>query len=468
MLSLGTLLAALVVVGANQAPDPYRLLPLPRTGDQVEWYVVKAGDTLDAITERLLGDARLWRENHRLNPQVQNPHLLRIGQRLRVITYRPPEERKAEVTQVSRRVDKQLYPDVEELAEVGDELKEKDGLRTFRNASAELTFDDTSRLVVGENSQIFLKRVDANLVGVKRESIEILSGQAEMDSRPKRAGSRQIEILMGGTRATPQPDRTGRSQTRARRAEEGAQVMVYSGVSQVVAAGAAVEVPRGMGTSVVEGQKPKPPEPLLPAPEPIAPARRSSWGYANPRFSWQPVPEALLYVVEVCRDPECTALLLRADDLREVQWQPEQLPVGDLYWRVTAVSRSALDGYPSRPLPFSILSEQLDLDPPTVAVAVHGPGQVTAADAVQLGPGGELWLEAHDDASGLAEVRYRWDGGSWQRWRRGALSLPDQPGTFHLELQADDELGRSSAIWPVTVTLDREMPAPPAVTWSGP
>ena len=49
-------------------------------------------------------------------------------------------------------------------------------------------------------------------------------------------------------------------------------------------------------------------------------------------------------------------------------WQSGELPVAALYWRVTATSASGLDGYPSPAVPFQIVTEIADQDPPAVAV----------------------------------------------------------------------------------------------------
>src|SRR6185295_19865258 len=101
---------------------------------------------------------------------------------------------------------------------------------------------------------------------------------------------------------TSRPDKSGGAQTRARRADEGsAKVSVYGGESEVEAGGAKVQVPRGMGTSVAPTGPPSPPEKLLAAPAGLDPAAGDERACADPLFSWQAVPEAATYTVEVCR-----------------------------------------------------------------------------------------------------------------------------------------------------------------------
>lgn len=242
--------------------------------------------------------------------------------------------------------------------------------------------------------------------------------------------------------------------------------MVYGGSSRVEAAGAVVEVPRGMGTAVPEGGPPAPPEQLLAAPLVELPAAGARFAYANPRFTWRPVPAASAYVAEVCSDSECSALVLREVGIEDTTWSPAALPTGALYWRVMAVSASGLDGYSSRPRPIAIDSERVDRAPPVVAMTLEGPGVATADGGAELGPGAELHLEAFDDAAGVTRVSYRWDGGRWAQWRGGALALPAGDGAFTLEVEAEDGRGTIAPPWSASIRRTTERPEPPTPRWS--
>src|SRR6185369_7065005 len=89
--------------------------------------------------------------------------------------------------------------------------------------------------------------------------------------------------------------------------------------------------------------------------EPVDGAERAC---ADPLLSWQGTPQAAAYVVEICRDPGCGVLVERRIGDAATQWRPDPLPVGELYWRVTARSRSGLDGYPSEGIRLAITSDQ--------------------------------------------------------------------------------------------------------------
>lgn len=461
-------LLAAAAAGPLGAQDPMSVEPLPQAGDTVEWHVVQSGETLLGITLATLGTGTLWRENHRLNPKIRDPDLLSIGQRIRIITARELAVRDAEVTLVSRVVKAQRFPDrTESDAKVGDRLREKDGIRTERSSSAELTFSPESRLLIGERSLVILERVDSNLRGVRRESIEIRRGEAEVVARPARADRSEIEIMVGNTRARPRTDASGTLQIRSRKAGEGggAKVMVYGGRSDVEAAGSVVRVARGMGTSVPEGGPPAAPERLLPAPTPLL-AAATTWPYSNPVLRWAQLDGAQSYRVEVCSDRSCSGVIAQAKGLREPRWSPDRLPAGELFWRVSAVSPSGLDGYPSRSRRLLISTPEPDVAPPRLSVELRGTGRVEPG-SVLLAADGSLEPVAEDPLSGVAAIRYRWDGGPWQVWKGKGL-VPPAGEPRRLEVQAEDRRGHVSESWSARVLRDATPPEPPRVEWAGP
>jgi serine/threonine-protein kinase len=348
-LALGCALLAASPLAAQPAA------PAAQARDETVSYVVQPGDTLEGLTARHLGDAALWRENWKLNPDLKDPHALIPGQRIQILVKR--SQHSAEIKALSRKVESKAHQDPAWTpAQVGAVLLEKDGIRTYERSSADLGFDDGSRLVVTEQSLLFLREIGARLTGtVARRQIEIVEGQAEVAARPAPRAPAGIEIVVGGARALALPAEGQGMGTRARKlGPAGAQVMVYEGSSNVQAGGASVEVARGMGTSVPSGGRPAAPEKLLEAPHVLAPVPGTAYGQSNPRFSWRPVPGARSYTVEVCADADCGQVVDRATRVAGERWSPDGLPLGELYFRVTAVSASGLDGFPSAPAPFRI------------------------------------------------------------------------------------------------------------------
>ncbi len=445
--------------------------------DTVDWHVVTEGETLEIITKHYLGTKDLWYENWRLNPQVADPNFLFPGQRLRVIKERQIPAKRAALEQVANDVDKNPQRRGWEDAAAGDEVNAPAGIRTNARSSALVSLDDGTDLTLTEHTQIFLKEITTTVTGVQRGRIEIERGQAQLDLRESRPERTDIEIVMGDAVARPRVGLSGRAKTRARREDSGsAQLMVYGGSSKIVAGGQTVDVPTGMGTSVPEGGVPAPPEKLLGRPVLLTPPRAAAHNYRNPRFQWRPVAIAASYTFEVCGDQACSKLVARQTGIQGEVWQPSTpLPDGQLFWQVTAVASSGLDGYPSGARAFSVSTSCganetdasgncEDKDPPTVVASRVGMGSTWLDGTMVLGVVGGVRLDVRDDASGSVAVRYRWDGGAWATWRGRDLRPPKPVGQAHrLEVEAEDALGQVSPVWGVNVLVVADAPQPPAV-----
>ena len=434
------------------------------------WYVVRAGDTLEGITQRYLGDSQRWQENWRLNPDLRDPHNLRPGQRLRILVRSIPNEG-AIVTKTSNRVEDQLPPLQWQEAQVTDVLRPRDSVRTFVASSAELTFGDATRLTLSEESLVFLDQTTTTAAQpVTRNQIEIVVGQADLGGSGVGAGGEAIELVIGDAVAVPEPSATGEVQARARKAEAGAQLMAYEGASSLAAGGVEIEVPQGMGSAVAEGAPPGPPEKLLPAPDLVAPADGARLMTPRPEIAWGAVDGASGYVVEVCRDDGCGELVARAaanrGDVHPVElqtWRPQgKLPVADLFWRVTAVSPSGLDGYPSGTRAVTVASDSEDTAAPEQsfeASGAHLPPRVGLNKTWILGPGASLGAAADDSLSGVDRIEYTLDG---ETAREEAWRGPWEPGAHEATLTAVDGAGNRAETLTIPFVYDI---APPALSW---
>jgi hypothetical protein len=459
----GLLLALLAAPAARAAAPAAPPPPPPPEGLDTGWHIVRPGDTLEQITARYLGSSQLWQRNAQLNPDIADPNRLTPGQRIRIYVPRQRGTPAAQVSKLSRKVEAQASPIPWEDARLGDLLIERDGVRTYPKSSAEMAFLDGTRLTVTEDSLVFLQRTGGALRGVERKAVEIVQGQAEVEARPVSSRSEaqppaEVEIVLGNTRATARTDRSGAVQTRARRAEEGgAKLMAYGGEADVEAGGAKVQVPQGMGTSVAASGPPSPPEKLLPAPRALSPADAAEAACANPALTWEPVPEAASYVIEVCRDPGCGSLVDRAVGIAGPEWRPQALPAAELWWRVTARSRSGLDGYPGTTRKLAVTSDQADALPPAGTVTLTGP-QVRVGETLFAGPGAHLEVATTDNESGPAGWRPVING-------KESDSLPSGPwaaGTYAAGAVALDRCGNRGPVAPVAFTIDT---TPPGLTW---
>jgi hypothetical protein len=308
--------------------------------DTIGVHVVKAGETLQAITAHYLGNSSAWQENWKLNPGLTNPHRLVPGQRIRVIVARTLPAQQALIRRVSRRVEKKPEPEPWTAARAGDRLAERGGIHTFAASSAALQFEDDTLLTLTEQSLVFLRSSRPATPSRDRSSIEIIDGHADLEKPARAKRAHDVEIIVGTTVATA-ADPAARA--RFRNAGKSAQVMSYQGATAVESAGARVSVKAGMGVSVPEGEKPPEPEKLLPAPDVSAVVA----SVPRPLLQWPVVNGARNYAVEICRDRGCAEIVVRNDSVGANAWRPvDALPAGSLFWRVTARSASGLDGYP--------------------------------------------------------------------------------------------------------------------------
>ncbi|HEX2835615.1 MAG TPA: LysM peptidoglycan-binding domain-containing protein [Thermoanaerobaculia bacterium] len=312
--------------------------------DTIGWHVVQPGETLSRITVKYLGSSADWRDNWKLNPGIADPNKLKPGQRVRVILSRTLPARSALVNRVARRVEKKPEPAPWTTARAGDQLGERNGIRTYEASSAELKFEDNTLLTLTERSLVFLRGTQTAATNRATNEIEIVDGHADLEQPANKPApsnaSRDIEIFVGTTTAKPVG---GAAKARFRKEGTAAQVMSYRGAASVASAGASVNVGEGMGVAVPEGKKPPKPERLLVAPA-LSPVDAAS---PRPTIRWSAVEGALRYTAEVCRDASCAEIVAREASVETTEWQPPALDAGDYVVRVSARSASGLDGFPS-------------------------------------------------------------------------------------------------------------------------
>jgi hypothetical protein len=350
-MSRSNLVLPILALCASVMSIDAQTLPIPASGR----YTVQVGDTLESIAQKFLGSSNRWSEIVSANPDIKNPHFITPGTEIRIVAGRSVAAKRATIEQVFRQVEQMPFPRPWTPASVGGVLQERDGIRTFEKSSSELKFDNQTRMVLSEESMVFLREAPPTPENVSRKSIEIRAGQADLDVRGGSPTDNGIEFHIGGTVGTTRPGSALKGESRARRAADGgSRVMVYGGEGEISASGRSVAVPSGMGIAVASDGRTNGPERLLTAPKALSPNESQSFDYSNPTFDWEPVANAQSYTVEVCRDTGCGQLVDRASGIRMSRWTPRVLPIGDLYWRVNAVSPSGLDGYMSAPLRFTI------------------------------------------------------------------------------------------------------------------
>lgn len=441
-IALTTLLAIVTLTAAAQEISDVR-----------EEYVVVEGDTLRGITKRFLGTELLWRENWRLNPQIADPDKLRIGERLMIITSRTIEAERAAISEVVREVDKTLQNRPWTDALVGDELGERDGIRTLSESSATLQFNNETQLRLDEYSQVFLTARETDVMGIDRGTIEIVEGSAGVvwePISPRRPASELI--LVSGDAQTDLDPSAGTVSLRAETEETTARVSMYSGRGAVSAGGRSVALREGLGLSVPEGGVPTDPERLLRSPKPGEPSEGAVIDYDNPLLEWQSVDDAVSYRVEICADVGCDRMLYQQAVDAGTRVIARPVDAGPRFWRVAGVSDTGLVGYFSDPVAFEVSRDWTDDIAPGIVVTVADSPLVSGPAGSRIRADASLTFRTHDDASGVAEVVIAWDEESMRPWDGEPLTIP--AGARMLHYAAVDRLGNRSSTHVLNIERD--------------
>lgn len=417
-------------------------LAMAQVEDTTITHTVKSGDTMNSITREYLGTDILWKENWKLNPQVKNPHLLTIGQKLTVIKERIIPAEKATMRKIINNVEKKLIVGDWLQAQTGDNLQQQEGVRTLEASSTVLEFNETSSLKILEFSQVFLKSRKTSLSGTDSSTIEIIEGDAELKWEPLNIKNSEIEIISGQTKLIPESANGKVTSIRTGIAENGNSVVsVYEGKSNIQSAGTQVSVPKGMGVSVKQGEKPPKPKPLLKSPVVDTNLINQSYAYSNPILMWQKVELAKNYLVEICYDKNCSQIfeqLKTESDHVQLSKVPDS---GDYYWRVAAVSQDDLVGFKSKPIALNITQAKADVTGPAIAINVIGKQQENT-DSLIIAANAKIKILALDNQSGFDKIYYKWNQGELVYLTDANALLDIQTG--ELTIQALDKLGNES------------------------
>lgn len=316
------------------------------------WHLLRPGESLESLARLYLGKDEATKWILQRNPGFEE---LGPGDRVQIELRAGLPPNAALVSVTGGRVDEQPTPVSWMSSRRWDLLTGGDGVRTFSPGSAELWFADWTRLLVTEDSLVLLGEGEPRPKAGHPGEIELIVGQTDLKhgvtrqaQRRRRPQTEAIEIVMGPARARPRTDTAGRLDARARRTEDGAQLMVFQGTSELVAAGTTVRLDEGTGSVVRDGGPPSPPQPLVPAPSLVGPQTGATLPGDEVEFRWRPVENAESYTLELCRDPDCAHLVRRQAGLTKPAQTMFELDAGRYFWRVTATTASLLDGFPSR------------------------------------------------------------------------------------------------------------------------
>lgn len=286
-----------------------------RAEDAAVKYTVTRGDTCAAIATRFYGDARLVDIIHEANPGMgPPPHSLKPG-RVLILPPKPavaPDGPDARLTRTKNVVE--VSAPEPRSGKPNDPLFRGNRVGTKERSTADVTFRDETRLVLGENTLVVilgdtqaraarLAATEATLVtGSLRARLSELAGKG---ARPRVAtDSGAVALKAGEAQVSVDEKKTTR-------------LAVYAGESALTAQRRSVDVADGFGSKAETGRPPTPPRPLPDAPAWSAPAPGLALTESDVDlvFAFAPAasaagPAAVEWHVQLARDAEFDDLVV--------------------------------------------------------------------------------------------------------------------------------------------------------------
>jgi hypothetical protein len=322
-----------VMVLGGEAP------PLPET-----WTVV-AGDTCASIAQRFYGDARQYDRLHALNALGPLPHNLKPGTVLRLRAAEAlapaPDEAQAQLTFLKPAVRTRHLVDWNS-AVLGMDLFRLDEVNTLKGAGAEITFRDTSSVVLEERALVVITaesnpRRPSSGIALADGELRVALAQLRTEALAVKTPAAELSLRAGPAEGVASVDT---SQT--------ARLSLFEGRAEVKAGAVTVQVPAGHGTRVRLGEAPEaaqelPAQPVLETKQVVALARE---GGVPVTVSWQAVDRAISYRVQLARDGKYIDRVAELEtSAREATF--DGLEVGRYLVRVIAFDVSGLQSRPS-------------------------------------------------------------------------------------------------------------------------
>lgn len=337
---LTVLLSFAATVVTAQSPSPAEPPVL------LEDYVVKQGDTCLGIARERFGNGKRIDILHQYNDLGPSPHRLRPGQILR-LPAPATEGADAELTLVRNQVE--TYTPDRRPGSLHEKLLRGHKVGTAELSAAELTFVDTSRLQLSENTLIVVlgqarvagvstPRMETSLVnGTLRANLALLAG-AGPGSLVRTEGS-EVELAAGESKVSLDHRKTTR-------------LAVYRGRSKLRAAKKTVEVPEGFGSKAEIGTPPTPPRRLPAAPvwgqhlpESLAVAATAELSASYQPGTGDDVPAPDAYHVQLARDREFRDIITDTRVPASVlTLEAKGLTPGPYFARVAAIDADEFEG----------------------------------------------------------------------------------------------------------------------------
>jgi hypothetical protein len=413
-------------------------------------YTVQVGYHPWNIAQRYLKDTTLAQRLTRLN-RISNDRRVAPGTQLRI----PAQWLKLQAAQVRvlaahGRATIEQPGQASRAAVLGEMLPVPAQLRTGPRSSVMLEFDDGSRVMMGQASDMRVLRSDRRMLdGGFMVELELLRGSLENMVTPRlRPPDTRFEIRSPAAVAAV---RGTRFRVHADPATTWAEVL--DGAVQVGNDAGAVRAEAGFGTVAQAGRAPEPPQPLLAAPDlSVLPARLERLPIDWPL---PPVPGAVSYRTQVAPDTRFDSVV---SDEQTTPARARVLDIddGNYILRVRAIDAQGLEGLASerpvlvyaRPQAPALISPE-----PDATVATPRPTfRWTEADATW-----HYRIEIRRDAP-TTEVPWHAQTATSAHGTESTIDLP--PGVYHWRVASVIPASGRQGPWGDTQSFRVVLPPP--------
>lgn len=390
-------------------------------------YVVKDGDTCQAIARKIYGDSKHLRLLHANNKLGPLPHKLKAGMILKVPASAEPEPAPttsspttsppttsppttpapapppaapptpgpdALLTFLRNEVD--AYTPEQHPGQRDEPLHRGHRVNTHAASSAEITFADTSRIQLGEESLIVIlgnTRTRARTSG-KPEDTTLVTGSLRAHLGGLAGKPRPLAVATPTAEVALEPGETQLDVD----AEQSTRLAVHRGSARLRARDKTVNVPEQHGSKAAKGKPPTPPRPLPAAPvwttpPPLFvlqtdPAPIS--GVYGPGLGLPGAPLPATWHVQLARDERFNDLVVDTRVPADITRLELRVPAGRYHARVSGIDGDQFEGRASEPAPVTLATvqttpasagqpAQLSVTPGTWCALDDGPLQLVEA-----------------------------------------------------------------------------------------
>lgn len=269
-------------------------------------------------------------------------------------------------------------------------LTEEEKVRTLSNSTAQITFRDSSRLRLNENSNAIIQRMRYDPLSREEEAkVSLVEGDfyAILSSDKDR---KRFNVEIPEVNATIDSGDFWVSNK-----ADGARFANYDDKEvRIEARGDVVSLGRNEGTVIAAGAQPGVVRQVLPPPMAATPANAQIVYGTSPELSWSPVDGAAGYWVEIAADQGFNRLVDSRFGHEPPTYTPPELRPGEYFWRIAALDNFGLPGERSSPQSFTVA---IDETPPFLRIRTPAPGTIVREARVEVTgeaePGARLTID---------------------------------------------------------------------------